>query len=271
MVKSGWVGKIIYIIVILSSISICLIGIRSKANQEQQRKVEYAKSTIKSEAVKIKRLNKQIRQLYQNDQEEFLVEPIEKAKIKDIERDIIILKTEAVDFGLKSKDFLTDNSEVWQGKKELLLKIEEIKNKSGVQKRVSDLLVQAPTDWTTENLDVVIKENTTAEDIIKIRNDVSKMKDQWSEAITSVLDQMDVQVKQYNEIKQSIAEMNRDGVLTSEANMENFIFIFNQLSEIKNETLKKELSDQLDVIDKLLEKQAIDGSATEQDEVQPNE
>lgn len=271
MVKSERVVKGIYIIVILVSISICYIGIRLNADQEQYRKVEHAKTTIKDEAVKIKRLNKQINQFYQNDHEEFLAEPMVEEDLRTIERSILTLKTEAIDFGLENKSFSADTSEVTQGKKELMDKIEDIKNKRSIQKQLAALLIQAPTDWTADNAEAVIKENTTAEKISKIRNQVSKTDTQWGRSVITLLDEMDTQVTQYEEMKQSIDMMGQEGVLTSNATIENIILIFNQLPQIKNETLQKELSDKLDVIDKQLEKQAIGDSVNGQEEVPSSE
>lgn len=271
MVKSNWVVKGIYIMVILVSICICFLGIRSNTNQEQLRKVEHAKSTIKDEVIRVKRLNKKISQFYQNDQEEFLAEPIEKEELRGVERSIITLKTEAVDFGIESKDFSANTSEVTQGKKELMVKMEDIKNKRDIQNQVTELLVQAPTDWTAGNGEIVIKESATAEKISKIRNNISKTETQWSTAITTFLDEMDTQVKQYKDIKQSIDIMEQDGGLTSDATIENIILIFNQLPQIKNEALKKDLFDKLDIIDKKLEKQEIGDLASGQEEALSSE
>lgn len=265
VVKRNWVGKGIYIIVIFVSISICILGMASNANKEQQQKVEHAKSTIKDEAVKIQRLDKQISQFYQKDQSEFLVEPIEEDELKDIERNITILKTEALDFGLDRKVLSADTSEVTKGKKELVDKVEDVKNKKALQNQVTALLVQAPNDWTIANGEAVIKDSTTLEQISKIRTTASKSKTEWSKAITSLLDEMETQVKQYKTMKQSIDMMGQEGTLTSNATIENVILIFNQLSEIKNESLKKDLSDKLDIIDKQLNKQEILESVSDQE------
>lgn len=267
VIKSNRVGKGIYIIVILISISICLLGIRSNGKKEQQRKIEHIKSTLKDETVKINQLTKQISQFYQNDQEEFLADQIKEDELKDIQLNINTLKTEADDFGVEKKDFTADTSEVRQAKEELVAKIEDIKNKKNIQNQVTALLMQTPTNWAANNEEAIIKESTTAEKILKIRHSVSKAETQWNQAIISLLDEMDAQVKQYKDIEQSIDMMEQDGVLTSNATIENVILIFNQLPQIKNETLKKDLSDKLDVIDTLLEKEETTDSLEEQEEV----
>ncbi|ALS01643.1 hypothetical protein ATZ33_09755 [Enterococcus silesiacus] len=277
MVKSDWFGsngikKVIYIIVICGSIGVCFLGLQTKAKQEQQRKVEYATATIKNEAVKIKRLNKQILELYQNDQEEFLIEPIEVEKLNNIERDSITLRTEAADFGLENKDFSIDTSEVTEGKQLLLTKIDDIKNKRDIQKQVTALLVQAPSDWAAEPVDVVINEQASVEGVAQIRNEISETDSAWSKAIIALLNEMTTQAKAYTDLKQAINAMAEGETLTAEATLENIILVFNQLDQIKNEMLKKELSDRLDVIDKLLEKQLFGNEEiNNQEEILPSE
>lgn len=263
MGKSGWVGKLICVLVILSSISICFLGMQSNTKQEQKRKVEYAKSTVENEAVKINQLNKAIGQLYQKNQDEFLIEPFDDEKLKDIERDATALKTEAADFGLKKTDFKTDTSEISQGKNNLLGEIETIKNKKNTQEEVAALLEQAPTDWETGSSSVSVNEKATAEGILQIRNKMNKTESQWSNSIIAYLDEMAAQVKQYHEIKQSIAEMLKDDVLTETATLDNFILVFNQVDQVKSEILKKELSSKLDIIDKLLETEANNDTISE--------
>lgn len=268
--KNKWLGKGIYIGVIAVSVGICFLGIRSNANQEQKRKVEYAKTTIKSEAIKIQRLNNQLSQFYQVDNKEFLVEPLEREKLRDTERAIITLKTEAIDFDLENKDFSADTSEVAQGKKELLLQIEDIKNKSDIQKQVTELLVDAPTDWSSPNEVIVINEKTTMDQISMIRDNISKTKNLWSQSITTFLNEMDAQVKQYEDLKQAVDKMEKEGRLTDDASPDNFILLFDQLDQVKNESLKKDLSDKFDRIDELLKKQETVDSVKEE-EVLPSE
>lgn len=268
--KNKSLGKGIYIGVIAVSIGICFLGIRSNANQEQKRKVEYAKTTIKSEAIKIQRLNNQISQFYQVDNKEFLVEPLEREKLRDTERAIITLKTEASDFDLENKDISADTSEVAQGKKELLLQIEDIKNKSDIQKQVTELLVDAPTNWSSPNEVIVINEKTTMDQISMIRDNIPETKNLWSQSITTFLNEMDAQVKQYEDLKQAVDKMEEEGRLTDDASLDNFILLFDQLDQVKNEALKKDLSDKFDRIDELLKKQETVDSVKEE-EVLPSE
>lgn len=265
--------KIIYISVIIGSVSICFLGIRSNMEQEYQRKVDYAKSTIKNETAKVKRIDKQIQQLYQNDQEDFLMESIDEETVKNIEKDIRTLKTEAVDFGLKEKDFSNEFMEVLQGEKELSTKMTDIEHKRAIQKKIGEHMVEAPVDWSVSSPDdIVIKETASNAVILQIHNEITKSESGWDKAMVACLNEMEAQVKQYTELKQSITAMSQDGVLTSSATMENFLLAISQLELIKNETLKQELSDQIDVIDGLLEKQALGVIATTgQEEVLPSE
>lgn len=276
MIKSGRFGsksvmKVIYLIVIISSIGICFLGLQSNANKEHQRKVEYAKTTIKNEAVKIQSLNKQILQFYQNDQEEFLVEPVDMEKLKEIEREIISLKTEAKDFDLKSNDFFADTVEVTQGKKEMTTKIKNLKNKKEIQEQITALLVHAPSDWTAQTIDIIINEQASVTAISKLRSKIADSENEWNNAIIAFLAEMDTQVKYYSDLKQEITAMSKDGVLSDSVTIDNFILIFNQLDQIKNETLKKELVDKMDVIDNLLEKQAMGEVIVNQEEILPSE
>lgn len=276
MIKSGRFGsksvmKVIYLIVIISSIGICFLGLQSNANKERQRKVEYAKTTIKNETVKIQRLNKQILQFYQNDQEEFLVEPVDMEKLKEMEREILSLKTEAKDFDLKSNDFSVDTVEVTQGKKEMTTKIKNLKNKKEIQEQITALLVHAPSDWTAQTIDIIINEQASVTAISKLRSKIADSENEWNNAIIAFLTEMDTQVKYYSDLKQEITAMSKDGVLSDSVTMDNFILIFNQLDQIKNETLKKELVDKMDVIDNLLEKQAMGEVIVNQEEILPSE
>ncbi|EOL49382.1 hypothetical protein [Enterococcus caccae] len=263
--------RFIYIIVIIGSISVCILGIRSNINKEYQRKVDYAKSTIKSESAKIKRLDKQVKQLYREDQEDFLMEPIDEEKLKSIERDIRTLKKEAVDFGLKDEDFSSNFVEVIQGEKELSTKIEDFNRKRTIQKQISELLVKAPVDWTANSPNIVINETASTATISQIRNEVSKSENNWTKAMSALLDEMDTQVKQYTELRRTIEAMIQDGALTSSMTVETFFLAISQLELVKNETLRQELANQLDIIDSLLKKQALGEVVTNQEEVLPSE
>ncbi|OJG73277.1 hypothetical protein RV12_GL000684 [Enterococcus quebecensis] len=242
-----------YLIVIGCSIGICFLGLRLNVSQQHQRKIEYAEETVRNEAVKIKQLNNQVRTLYQNDQEEFLIHPLEESSIVEVEEQIESLKSKAEDFGLKSKDFSMDTSDVVKSKQELVNKINQIKNKSSIQNQIAALLVDAPSDWATTADTVVINEKVTLQKIERMRSEITGNTGVWHNAITIILNEMDNQVKQYNELKQSIERMIDGESLTNDATIENFILSFNQLELIKNTILRKELTDKLELIDKRLE------------------
>ncbi|MEI5993374.1 hypothetical protein [Candidatus Enterococcus mansonii] len=261
MIKSGLVDRgslkiVIYLIVIICSITVCFLGIKINAKQKHQRKIEYAEATIKNETGKIKQLNEQVRNLYQDQQEEFLIQPLEDSLIIEIERSVIALKSKAEDFGLKKKEFSVDTSETAQNKDKLILKLKDVKVKKKIQNQVTDLLVQEPADWKVNADAVVMNEHATDEKVLKIRNKISGHTSVWHDAIIAFLNEIDAQIKQYSESKQSIDAMIDGEKLTSNANAENFILTFNQVALIKNEGLRKSLVDKLDFIDKQLENPA---------------
>lgn len=263
MIKSGLVDRgkfnvVLYLIVISCSIGICFLGIRLNARQQHQRKIEHAEATIKNEAAKINQLNEQVRQLYQGDQEEFLTDPLEESSIKEVEGHIVALKSKAEDFGLKSKDFSVNTSDVVQRKAELASKIQEIKNKSTIQNQVTDLLVQDSADFGVVNAaTVVINKEATADKILRIQEEIFGNTSTWHNVITAILAEMSAQVKQYNELKQSIDLMIDGEELTNNANTENLIRNFNQLELIKNDTLRKGLTDKLELIDRLIQNHSV--------------
>ncbi|MDA9471847.1 hypothetical protein [Enterococcus sp. 5H] len=276
MIKGCWsnssnVKKVIYLAVIVGSVGICFVGIDSSANQRQQRKIEYAKATIENEAVKIKRLDTKIIHFYQDGQEEFLIDPIDMSSVEAVEKDIASLKTTASDFGLKDEDFSIDNSEVSKEKKALVDKISDIKNKQAIQGEISALLVQSPTKWTKENLDIVISEDTTLEKITSISGKITKSEKSWNVSMMALLKEIEMQVTQYNALKQSIDAMIVGEELTTEANLENFISSYNQLELIKNETLRNRLNSKLETIDQLLNEQAMNHEEIPSEEVLPAE
>ncbi|EOI00169.1 hypothetical protein UAW_00183 [Enterococcus haemoperoxidus ATCC BAA-382] len=258
MIKSWLVNRdrvkiIIYLIVISCSIGICLLGIRINAKQQHQRKIEYAEATVENEAVKIKQLNKQVRQFYRNDEQEFLTDSIKESSIKEVEGQIAAVKYEAEDFGLNSKEFSTGHTEIGQRKIELTNSIKNVRKKYTIQNEITKLLVQGPTDWSVKDETLVISEEATAEKITRIREKLSGNTGAWHDAITLLLDEIDTQVTQYSELEKSINLMREGEELTSNANSENYILNYNQLELIKNETLRNRLSDKLDIIGKLLD------------------
>lgn len=276
MIKGCWsnssnVKKVIYLAVIVGSVGICFVGIDSSANQRQQRKIEYAKATIENEAVKIKRLDTKIIHFYQDGQEEFLIDPIDMSSVEAVEKDIASLKTTASDFGLKDEDFSIDNSEVSKEKKILVDKISDIKNKQAIQEEISALLVQSPTKWTKENLDIVISEDTTLEKITSISGKVAKSEKPWNVSMMALLKEIEMQVTQYNALKQSIDAMIAGEELTTDANLENFVSSYNQLELIKNETLRNRLNSKLETIDQLLNEQAMNQEEIPSEEILPAE
>lgn len=253
---SKGIKKVIFAVVIVTSVSICFIGIKTNAAQQHQRRLEYAEATIKNETKKINNLDREVRQFYQNNQEEFLTEPTDAAKVKAIEKEIIALKTTSADFGLADKDFSINNSTVVEEKKRLVDKIMDVKNKLAVQEQIADLLVEKPNEWNGQDVTIVIDAKTTAEEIMSIRNKISQTQNSWDNRMNTILHEMDAQVKQYNDLSQTISIMTNDGILANNVSMDSVITSYNQVAQVKNETLKKELSDKLAVVDELLKNQS---------------
>lgn len=150
-------------------------------------------------------------------------------------------------------------------------KIKNLKNKKEIQEQITALLVHAPNDWTAQTIDIIINELASVTAISKLRSKIADSENEWNNAIIAFLTEMDTQVKYYSDLKQEITAMSKDGVLSDSVTMDNFILIFNQLDQIKNETLKKELVDKMDVIDNLLEKQAMGEVIVNQEEILPSE
>lgn len=174
-----------------------------------------------------------------------------------MEKEINALKTTALDFGLNEDEFSVVNSEVVKEKKRLILRINETKTKKKIQEKIVSLLDQAPADWSVIDSEVIINEKTTLENIMSIKKEISGTTGTWSSSIDVFLKEMETQVTQYNTLNQSIDSLVEGETLSSNASMESFIACYNQLELIKNETLRKMLTEKLDVVDQLLNNQAI--------------
>jgi glutathionyl-hydroquinone reductase len=260
--KFSWVNmnivKVVgFLIVVAGALFVCLYGMNFNAKEEEQRKIEYAEATLKSETAKIQQLNVQVSGFYKDETEEFLISQIEEDQIKQLESKINQLKIEASDFGLEAAQFSVDISEVSKEKEELVFKITDIKEKYMIQNQLTKMLLQAPQTWEVSSETAVINKEASADKLLKIQNDVLKKGGSWGTAMAAYITEMDAQVKLYTEIKQGINKMLAGDSLTSEATVENLIYRVEQLPQVKNEQLRKELSDQLDVIEELLNAQAL--------------
>ncbi len=258
----GWVNmnlikRVGCIAVIGSSLLICFLGVSMNAEQRRQQKIDYAEITIRNETEKITFLDKQLSKLYKDETEEFLTESIEEVQIKQLERKINQLKTEASDFGLKSEHLPLDISQLSKDKQVLLSKVADIKTKYTIQQQLQEMLVQAPENWDSTSDTVIINENATVENLLKLHNDVVQFNSLWSNSISAFLNEMNVQVKLYNEIEQGIDKMIDGQALTSEATLETFIHHFNLVTQVKNTTLRKGLSERLEQIDQLMNAQIV--------------
>lgn len=262
MNKLSWVNmnlvkRVGCIAVVGGSLLICFLGISMNAGQRQQQKIEYAEITIRNETEKIKFLDKLVGELYKDETEEFLVNPIEELQIKQLETKVNQLKTEAADFGLKSNHLPLDISQIAEDKQKLASKLADIRTKYTIQQQVQEMLVQAPENWEATGEAVIINEKATAENLLKLHNVVVQFNSVWSNGISVYLNEMDAQVNLYNEIQQGIAKMIDGQNLTSEATLEAFIHQFNQVSQVKNTTLRKRLSERLEQVDQLMNAQII--------------
>lgn len=260
MITGGWdrrtqKKKKLYALVVLCAIGICFLGIQLNMRQKQQRKITYAKIAMKQEAQKIKEFSMAVHSFYKADQPEFLIDTLELSTVSKTEQQVVAVKITPSEYHLSQKEFPEDK-ELEKSKKLLLDKIEEVKIKHTILQSVTALIIHLPTEWPSNPEAIVIKEGAALSSVRLLQQSIAGKEDLWTQAVTAVLNTIELQIVQYETSKQQIEEMLAADGLTDKATSEAVAANYAQLSFIKNEQLYAELLEKLVLIEeRLLENQ----------------
>ena len=258
--------------IIISSITVCIFGLNYQKKHSTKEKVANAERTFNDETLKLEKNQKQIEDYYLDQTHEFIKNDIDSAGLDRILNSVSIVKTTPEDFGLEKSDF-SDNS-LRKSEKLTLLKTANVEKLTDVtikiktQKEIAALFEQSPVNWQVDEGNNVIKENLSMKTIEQIRPLIAKKQGVWRVSMDRFLADAQAQVSQYETIKKTIDDQMDGEKVASNATLETYHSLTEQVQLIKNEQLRTKLIEKLNNIYTLLGPQEVYNSlVTSPDEV----
>lgn len=250
---------VISIIVIISSIIICIFGLNYQKKQNNKDKIVNAESTFKDEMGKMETMQQQVNGYYLDDTYEFIKVEIDPNQLEDLLNSVTMIKTTPEDFELEKTEFsenlLETSGKLTSIKTDIINKLNDLTLKQESQTKITALFLHSPKNWQVNEGDNVINANLTMEQIEQIRSLIYKKTKKWREAMDSFLADAQTQLTQYATLKKSIEDQMDGEKLTPSVTLEIYSTLAEQAHTIKNEQLRTGLLAKLEVIHSLLSAQ----------------
>lgn len=247
---------VISLIIVVSSIIICIFGLNYQKKQNNKDKIANAESTFPDEMTRMKEIQKQVNAYYVNDTHQFIKEGIDLNELETLLNSVTLVNTTPEDFTLKKTEFsealLEKSKKLTSIKADIIETINDLAVKQESQTKITELFLQSPTNWQVDEGNNVIKPDLTLEQIEQVRPLIYKKEGGWRETMDRFLADAQAQVSQYKTIKKSIAEQMEGEKLAAGATFETYYALMEQTKEIKNEQLRTELLGKLATINSLL-------------------
>ncbi|MHC5229770.1 hypothetical protein ACYSNW_16010 [Enterococcus sp. LJL99] len=247
---------VISIVIIISSIIICIFGLNYQRKQGNQDKIANAESTFADETTRLESIQQQVNEYYLDDTHEFIKADIDLNELETLLNSVTIVKTTPEDFDLKQTDFsetlLKKSEKLTSLKTDIVEKLNDLTVKQESQTKIATLFLQAPTNWQVDEGNNVINESLTMDQIEQIRPLIYKKQGAWREAMDRFLTDAQTQLSQYMTLKKSIEGQMDGEQLAASATLETYLTLVEQAQAIKNEQMRTELLTKLDAIHSLL-------------------
>ena len=252
---------VISIIIIIVSISICILGLNYQKKQGAKDKLANAASTFTEQMTSMESRQQQINEYYLDDTHEFIKPDIDSNELETLLNSVTTVKTTPDDFDLKKRDFpkalLEKSEKLTAMKTDSINKLNDLLVKQGSQSKIAALFMQAPTNWQVDEGNNVINENLTLEQIEQIRPLIYKKQGEWRTAMDRFLADAQTQLTQYTTTKKSIEDLMDGEQLASSATLETYAALLEQVQGIKNEQLRTELLTKLEAVHALLAQEVL--------------
>lgn len=252
---------VISIIIIIVSISICILGLNYQKKQGAKDKLANAASTFAEQMTSMENRQQQINEYYLDDTHEFIKPDIDSNELETLLNSVTTVKTTPDDFDLKKRDFpkalLEKSEKLTAMKTDSINKLNDLLVKQESQSKIAALFMQAPTNWQVDEGNNVINENLTLEQIEQIRPLIYKKQGEWRAAMDRFLADAQTQLTQYTTTKKSIEDLMDGEQLASSATLETYAALLEQVQGIKNEQLRTELLTKLEAVHALLAQEVL--------------
>lgn len=252
---------VISIIIIIVSISICILGLNYQKKQGAKDKLANAASTFAEQMTSMENRQQQINEYYLEDTHEFIKPDIDPNELETLLNSVTTVKTTPDDFDLKKRDFskalLEKSEKLTSMKTDSINKLNDLLVKQESQAKIAALFMQAPTNWQVDEGNNVINENVTLEQIEQIRPLIYKKQGEWRAAMDRFLTDAQTQLTQYTTAKKSIEDLMDGEQLAPSATLETYAALLEQVQGIKNEQLRTELLTKLEAVHALLAQEVL--------------
>lgn len=242
---------------------LCLVlvggGLAYAAEKDKQEKIADGENKIERETRKLSEdgeIYRQVQALFDSKKESYL-------KV-DLTEDAISSVEEKVDSSIQSaekvfKDYPDLRKQPYKkAKKSLQDRLEEAKQKLQVQTSVNELFSgeEKVINGTNVELDLSIKEDLTTE---KVTQQVSELEDtpdsEWKASIKEILAQVSVQIEWNQKAKDAVDALFDGETVKGGLTEETYAAAKTVVDQVKNETIKKRLSDKLVTVRKKMDEE----------------
>lgn len=205
----------------------------------------YAEKEIKRQLSEVDKIEGEILALYQDSGQQFLKETIDEATIAQLKNKVVQIKSEAQDFNIDESLYMNERSSLSENKSQLTAMIQQISDKASIQKTINEIVVTPVVDWSGEN-HIVMKEQVDTAVIQQLHQEVFACSSGlWKDKVLSIVNELVAQVDYYNSITKLIEETERK-LLLNNVTIDEVLVLYDQVSAVKNDSLRVRLSNRLD-------------------------
>lgn len=252
--KKSLVKGFFMIVVMAGALGICFFGYRVNANRVKEQKIAYAESMTDISEETLNDLASDIATLYTDSSKQFLTSETTEEAVVALEGKVNEVQATAEDFELDGTSLNSSLKKLNQKKEQQLLELEGIRQQLKLEQKITGLFTAETLSWQPATDDVTITDDLTTDDIVKLQNQVNDMgAESWRNAANHYLNAANEQLKQVADIQATFDSYIKDGALTADVDYNNYYTLESQINEVKNETLRNDLHQQLDQLNTLLQ------------------
>lgn len=246
-------GFLVFLIGI-GAIGVCFIGYRVNANRIYDQKVAYAESTIKSSTQTLANIDKEAAAIYTDDSQQIFAEGVNSDTVNQLLSKASAVQTSAESFDLDKKNLPDTIESLDKDKSKLLQQLRSAVQKFNLQDKVAAVFSNGISSWQAAADDVIIKEDLTTDSLTNIQSEVSEQEDgAWKNIANQYISFANNQLKQISDIQTALDNFMKDGALTADVTYDDYNSIVNNISQVRNETLRSKLSAQADQLKTLID------------------
>ncbi|MCF1585829.1 hypothetical protein LQF60_09625 [Tetragenococcus koreensis] len=213
------------------ALGICVGGYYVSNQKQYQQRVAYANAAQSNEKAELNDLEKQVNELYTDDEKELLKAETTLAEVDKLRTDLDRVKVTAEDFQIKEESLPADMQDLAKEKEVVADSLADVTDKLQVQNEVDSLFTEEVPSWQKFEDSAVVKDDLKNEEVSDITEELGFFaEDQWMDIVQSYLSSASDQVQAINEIQEKLATYKEE-----EFSYDQYATLSEQIEQVRNQ------------------------------------